>query len=351
MRNPKKINKFVSLFIAFTCMLLIGIMCFCLHKEEPVFLWLLSVNFLYLAFKVFLSIFYKPAVGVAPNEMTITAILPCYNENPDNLKKAIASLEKQTHPVDELIFVDDGSTSLDCWKYMGEYGHTSFQVTIHRFEKNRGKREALAWAISHARGELLLMMDSDGELKKNAVEELCKPFSNEKTGSVCGRIMVKNHKSSFLTHMQEVLYFNSFEVGRAAQSLFQDVIVASGALSMHRKAIFTESGVIPKFLKSNFWGIQCISGDDRMMTDLSREKGYATVYQNTALCYTLVPETFTAYCRQQIRWIRSALVYSLVSLKHAWKKPMYLLFQILESYLWLGNLVTFLILVFTKGYP
>ena len=50
-----------------------------------------------------------------------------------------------------------------------------------------GKKEALAWGIKHASGDLLLLSDSDGELEINAVEELKKPFDNPKVGTVCGQ--------------------------------------------------------------------------------------------------------------------------------------------------------------------
>ncbi|MGM0123442.1 hyaluronan synthase [Enterococcus sp. AZ194] len=310
---------------------------------------LLSVNFGYLLFKVVTSFFYKP-VDSKIAEQGITAIIPCYNETLESVEKAIDSLMKQTVLVDEIIFVDDGSQNTECFDYLSTYNHAKVEIVVHRFEENQGKKAAILWAITHAKNELLLMLDSDGELQENAIEELRKPFADEKVGTVCGKIMIRNYNAGFLARVQEIIYFNAFEVGRASQSLFKSVVVASGALSMHRKKIFDEEA-LDTFKKERFFGIKCVAGDDRLLTDISKQKGYDSVYQNTAICYTEVPEKLPKYFKQQVRWLKSAYLQSLYSIRHCWKKPMLLLYQMLEAYLWAVNLVISIYIGFTTGIP
>lgn len=211
-----------------------------------------------------------------------------------------------------------------------------------------GKKEALAWGIKHASGDLLLLSDSDGELEINAVEELKKPFDNPKVGTVCGQIMVRNFRSSFLTRMQRFIYFNAFEVGRASQSLFKHIVVASGALSMYRKNLFDDKS-LNLLKKTRFIGVNCNTGDDRLLTDIINEKNYISIYQSSAICHTDVPEKSIKYFKQQIRWLKSAYIQSLYSFRYCWKKPFLLTYQVFESYLWVVNFVVTLVLIYFTG--
>lgn len=303
----------------------------------------MSVNFGYLFFKIITSFLYKTIKEEDTIEEywidnRITVIIPCYNESLESIEKVIQSLMNQTVLVDEIIFIDDGSEDEACFNYLNDYENNSIDIIVHRFNENKGKKEAVLWGIKHASRELLLMIDSDGELNDNAIEELRKPFKDPNVGTVCGRILVRNYKKSFLTRVQEIVYFNAFEVGRASQSMFHDVVVASGALSMHRRAIFDDEA-LKTFQKDRFFGLKCIAGDDRLLTDISKERGYFSVYQNSSICYTDAPEKLPKYFRQQVRWLKSAYLQSLYSLRHTWKKPILMSYQLLESYLWLVNMI------------
>ncbi len=352
MRKIYKLSKLISILLL---ILLTTTIYITRYYHNPSYRWyqvFLTANFGYLFFKVTTSFFYKPTIlsnnqAELAENLTISAIIPCYNESLDSIKKVISSLLNQTVLVNEIIFIDDGSDNDDCYTYLCQLSHNKIKIITHRFSQNKGKKTAIEYGILHAHSDLLLMLDSDGEIIPTAVRDMRSPFVDSKVGTVCGRIMVRNYKDSFWTHMQEIVYFNSFEVGRASQSLFNDVVVASGALSMHRKCIFDEKA-LSVFRKSRFFGINCIAGDDRLLTDLSKYNGYHSVYQNTAICYTDVPNRLSVYFKQQVRWLKSAYLQSLFSLRHTWKKPLLLGYQLLESYLWLVNLIISIILFVIK---
>lgn len=347
MRKIKKTNWLFSLIISFFIIVVLYLLRSRIDEEYQWYYVLMSTNFIYLAFKVYTSFLYRPWKADKV-KYSITALIPCFNEELSSIEQAIQSLLEQSVLVDEIIFIDDGSETLDCYNYVKEYRNDQIKLTVHRFDENKGKKEAIKWGIAHAEGDLLLMLDSDGELSGNAVEELVKPFEEEKVGTVCGRVMVRNYKTNFLTRMQEIVYFNAFEVGRASQSIFKDVVVASGALSMHRKKIFDDEA-LKVFDKKRFFGIRCVAGDDRLLTDISKEHHYHTVYQNTAICYTDVPTHLNKYFKQQVRWLKSAYLQSLYSIRHTWKKPLLFMYQVLESYLWFANLLIIIYKAFTKG--
>lgn len=358
MRKIKKTNTFISILLAVLILLLIFFLRRHFNTDYKIYYVFLSLNFGYLAFKVLTSFLYKPYVleeeedaDKEPEQklqFTISAIIPCYNESLESVEGAIQSLLKQTILVDEIIFIDDGSEEDECFNYLTNYQNDEINIITHRFEENQGKKAALVWGIAHASSDLLLMLDSDGEITENTIEDMIIPFEDEKVGTVCGRIMVKNYKASFITRIQEIVYFNAFEVGRASQSVFKNVVVASGALSMHRREIFDEDA-LEMFQRERFFGLKCIAGDDRLLTDFSKERNYHSVYQNKAICYTEVPDTLSKYFKQQVRWLKSAFLLSLYSLRHSWRNPLLLIYQIFEAHLWLINLIITIYIAVTKG--
>lgn len=339
----EKSKNFFNLILIVTIVVMVIILKQSIDKKYEWYMVFLSLNFVYLLFKIITSYFYQKHEGGTAT-YSITAIVPFYNESVTSITKMIESLEKQTVIVDEVIFIDDGSHTMEGYDYLQQLKHQSLKIIVHRFERNKGKKAALMWGIKHANGELLLLSDSDSELDPRAVEELKKPFDDPKVGTVCGQIRVRNYNHSFLTKMQRFIYFNAFEVGRASQSLFNHLVVASGALSMHRKKVFDEQS-LEVLKKSKFLGINCTTGDDRLLTDITNQKNYRSIYQNSAICYTDVPEKVTKYFKQQVRWLKSGYLQSLYSIRHCWKKPLLLIYQLLESYLWLMNLSLTLIFV------
>lgn len=303
-----------------------------------------DLNFAYLFFKLISSL--KPQeYSLQSVEGSVTLIVPNYNESLKSIKTFMEALEKQTIQPSEIIFVDDGSHQLDGYCYMQQLAVKDARIRCHRFDNNQGKKAALAYGIQKATSDFLLFMDSDGEIEDKAIEYLMSPFADESVGSVCGRVSVRNRNATFLTRIQEIVYFNTFHVGRKSQSIYGSVIVCSGAFSMFRAHLMNEE-TLRLLAKKSFFGIPCVAGDDRLMTDAVLSQNYRSVYQPLACCYTDVPESFNQYRRQQTRWLKSAYLMSIYSLRYSFKKPITLLFQILDAHLWLLNLVTVLVALY-----
>jgi glycosyltransferase involved in cell wall biosynthesis len=97
--------------------------------------------------------------------MNISAIIPVYNGEPW-LAEAIASIVRQSRPVDELIVVDDGSTDNSA-----EIARQTGARTI-QLEKNSGEGAARNAGISAANGDLIAWLDADDMWAANHVETL-----------------------------------------------------------------------------------------------------------------------------------------------------------------------------------
>ncbi|MFK4566375.1 glycosyltransferase [Enterococcus sp. UD-01] len=311
-----------------------------------------SVNFVYLMVKIVFAYPYTPCKSPV-KKFKVSVVMPSYNESEESVVKAVKTLLKQTYKIHEIIFVDDGSTSDAAYQAVKKINlktlaginevNRSTKIICLRLEKNAGKKKAQEIGFQRATGELFLLVDSDGEITTNALEEMIRPFYSSRVGSVVGRVEVRNVNDSYWTRVQDIFYSNSFQIGRAAQSQTGCVVVCSGALSLHRAKFVRRN--MQTFQKEKFFGIPCSAGDDRLLTDISLERSYKTVYQSTAVCYTDVPVTFKQLFKQQARWAKSAYLMTIYSLRYFFIRPVAVLWSMTETYLWLYNFIGMVVLL------
>lgn len=109
--------------------------------------------------------------------MKFSVIIPVYNVE-DFLAECIESILRQTYSGFEIILVDDGSTDQSgaiCDNYAAK--HTGCVKVIHA--ENQGPGLARATGIQNASGEILLFVDSDDCLRKDALELLAQRFEED----------------------------------------------------------------------------------------------------------------------------------------------------------------------------
>lgn len=119
--------------------------------------------------------------------MLITIITPLYNRAPF-LPKLSGSLERQTDKDFEWIVVDDGSID-DVHREIERLLPASFPVRLLSKE-NGGKHTAVNMGIRNARGQLVLILDSDDVLPSTAIADIAKAYDpvkgKEDIAGVCG---------------------------------------------------------------------------------------------------------------------------------------------------------------------
>lgn len=298
--------------------------------------------------------FYRPVPIDENYTPGVTIVIPCFNEE-QWIQKTILGCINQDYPIDklEVIVVDDCSTDQSFEKIkeiVEELKITEQRYNIEsrlryvRQEKNAGKREALARGTLMAVHELVVFVDSDSFLDPFAIRNIVQPFKDRKMGGVTGRTDVANTYTNALTKMQSVRYYIAFRIMKAAESYFDAVTCLSGPLSCYRKELIIEH--MDAWLNQEFMGQKATFGDDRSMTNFILRNN-RTAYQDTAICHTIVPNKYSVFLKQQMRWKRSWLRESLTAAGFMWRKEpfmamsfyMGLLIPILAPVIVLYNLI------------
>jgi hyaluronan synthase len=287
---------------------------------RPTILWVCMGVFLF-AFRTSLWLRYRPFPAATWAEAPmLTVIIPAYNEG-RMVEKSIASVVRADYPRErlEIIVVDDGSRD-DTWLYIERTAQCyPGLITTVRFERNRGKRAALAEGFRRARGEILLTIDSDSVIERGTLLAMAGPFREQRVGAVAGKVSVYNRYERLLPRMLHVRFTLSFDFLRSAQSVHGTVYCCPGALAAYRASLVHQ--VLEHRERQHFLGIPCTYGEDRALTNSILAAGYDTVYQKTAVVHTVVPDTYVKLCKMYLRWDRSYVREETRLVRIVWKRP------------------------------
>ncbi len=251
-------------------------------------------------------------------EPNITVVIPCKNE-----EAAIARTIQKTFEADypayklEVIVINDGSTdgTLDEIIRMKEFFPA---LTVVDWKENKGKRHGMAEGFRRAHGEIVIQLDSDSYIEPGDIRALLAPFQNPEVAAVCAHADPYNADANLLTKMQSAYYFMSFRILKAAESTYHTVFCCSGCSSAYRRSAVM--GIMDEWLNERFLGLPATWGDDRALTSWVLKQGYKAVYTDEAKAYTIVPEKFKQFIKQQIRWKKSFLVNSVFLSKFIFKR-------------------------------
>ncbi|WP_405009973.1 glycosyltransferase [Kitasatospora sp. NBC_01539] len=249
--------------------------------------------------------------------LTVTVQIPVYNEDPAALRACLHSVLVQSRPVTRIRVVDDGSAHPDGTpityddvraELIGRAAAHDIAVTWDR-TPNRGKRWAQMHVLADDDADVFVTLDSDSVLDVHAVAEGLKPFADPEVQSVAGQVLVLNHDTGALTRLINLLYLPFTRGLRSAQSVLRRVTINSGTLAFYRADVVRDAAGV--YEREEFCGRPMQMNDDSMLTFYAMLAG-DTVHQPSSLVFTLAPETWSHYLRQQMRWMRGTTV------RHLW---------------------------------
>jgi hyaluronan synthase len=160
------------------------------------------------------------------------------------------------------------------------------------------------------------LVDSDTIWANNVAEEACKPFADPRIGGVGTRQNVYRPRG-FLSRINDMFLDHRYFDENACQTfLGRAVSCLSGRTAVYRRNLLLE--IEHDFMNERFWGVPCLSGDDKRLTTLILERGHLTYMQRTARVWSAFPSTWKLFMRQRLRWARNTWRSDLRALSKGW---------------------------------
>jgi hyaluronan synthase len=249
---------------------------------------------------------------------TVSIIITAFNEE-DAIYRTVECCYAVDYPAHrfDVVVVDDGSTDGTIAEVKKAQERWPGLILV-AFERNKGKREAMAAGARLAKGEILVYVDSDSFVRSDGIRKIVQGFADPRVAAVAGHTEVANVTKNSLTKMQQARYYVAFRVIKAAESVFGTVTCCPGCFSAYRRSCVME--VLDTWLAQHFLGVQATFGDDRSLTNYLLRK-YRVIYAADAIATTIVPEKHKGFLKQQLRWKKSWFRETLIAATFMWKKP------------------------------
>jgi len=225
----------------------------------------------------------------------VSIIIPAYNEE-NTISLTLQSLLNLNYPKKllEIIAVNDGSTD-DTRKVMGSFKKQGVKVVN---KENGGKASALNAGIKRSGGEIVVCMDADSTVERNALRKTLGYFEDSNVAAVASSVKVlkpKNilQKFQFLEYLYNILL-------RKALAFLDSIFVVPGPFGLYRRTVLEKIG---GFEKGNLT-------EDMEITMRIQSKGYKIETSTNAYAYTNSPSNIKKLVKQRVRWYRGFIINS-----------------------------------------
>ncbi len=276
----------------------------------------------------------RPPILRGQHYPPITILIAAYNEAAD-ITTTLKSIFQEDYPnTVHVIVISDGSqddTAAIVLALMRNHPH----LQLIDLQKNAGKANALNHGLKLSKTDIVITLDADSYLYKDALRHLVGRYLSDPTNTraVAGEILIRNSRENWITKAQEWDYFLGIASVKRIQSLFQGTLVAQGAFSLYDRKTIEELGGWPDKV-----------GEDIVLTWKILLAGYRVGHAENALAFTNCPNTLMKFVNQRRRWSRGLIE----SFKENWP----ILFKAQKStlYIWWNTLFPIIDVAYTFGF-
>ncbi len=224
---------------------------------------------------------------------SVSVLVAAYNEE-KVVVQTVRTILASDYEVAEVVVVDDGSKDGTYLAVESAFSGDD-RVTLLT-QPNAGKAAALNHAIEVSKGEVLVCIDADTQIRPDAIGKLVRSFRDPEVGAVAGNIKVGN-RVNLLTHWQSIEYITSQNMDRRAYALLNAVTVVPGALgAWRRQAIVAAGGYTQDTL-----------AEDMDLTWRLRRAGWRIETDSDAIALTEAPDNLRGFFKQRFRWAYGTL--------------------------------------------
>ncbi len=226
----------------------------------------------------------------------VSVVIPAWNEGVGVIH-TIESLLQSTYRNLEIVVVNDGSTD-DSDEKMCEFLKSHMvskdkDIKIrYRYQENTGKGGALNHAISISRGEIIISIDADCAVDKDAVGHFVKVFKDPAVSGAVGNVKIGNRNNT-VGIVQYLEFLFSFYFKRA-DALLGTIYIIGGAAGAFRRSVFDQIG---GYSTTNIT-------EDIELTVRMQDAGMKIEFASDAVVYTEGASDLKSLKNQRLRWKR-----------------------------------------------
>lgn len=237
----------------------------------------------------------------------VSILVPCFNES-EQLHETLAYLDALQYPDYEIICINDGSRD-DTANILNMLSAQYARLRVVHLTTNGGKARALNVGALLAKHEILVCIDSDAVLDPHAVTWLVAQFENSpRLGAVTGNPRIRN-RSTLLGKIQVGEFSSIIGLIKRAQRIYGRIFTVSGVVAAFRRAALQRVG---------FWHSDTATDDIDISWRLQLDH-WDIRYEPNALCWILMPETYSGLWRQRLRWARGGAEAALRFARTMWR--------------------------------
>ncbi len=218
----------------------------------------------------------------------VSIVVAAYNEE-KVICKTVNSLLQSDYENLEVIVVNDGSK--DNTSTVVEEAYKDCENVRLINKANGGKSSAVNRGFMDASGEIVVVLDADTIISKDAISLLVRHFIDENVAAVSGNVKVGN-VSNIWTTWQHVEYVTGLNLERRAFDALNCITVVPGAIGAWRKELVAKAG----YYKED------TLAEDADITLTFLRQGYKIVYEEGAKAFTEAPVDLKSLLKQRVRW-------------------------------------------------
>jgi cellulose synthase/poly-beta-1,6-N-acetylglucosamine synthase-like glycosyltransferase len=235
---------------------------------------------------------------------SICVVVPAHNEE-KTIETTMKTLLDQSYPNKEIVIVNDGST--DTTEAVVVPYTTSGQVTLINRPKG-GKAVAINTGIAATRAEIIVVVDADSAVQRDALMRIAAHFQEDEVMAVSGNVKVGN-RVNLVTKLQSLEYIRGINLRRRAFDVLDSELVVPGAVGAFRRSVYGEVGTMD---------IETVV-EDMDQTVKMGKAGHDIHYDPLVIAFTEAPQTWRGLARQRWRWYGGTLQ-ALLKHRHRWWK-------------------------------
>lgn len=185
-------------------------------------------------------------------------IIPCYNAA-DVIAHCLGAIEQSGFKDYEIICVDDGSRDATC-ETIKNYRN----ATLIPLEKNRGAACARNIGVQHARGNILLFIDSDVVIMPDTLEKIHLSFLQKNADAVVGIYAAEHPFTGTASN------YKNLHLRYTRMIMEEEVHIFDGSCVAIKKQVFASVSGFDE-------NIKILAGEDWDLANRISEKGYRII--------------------------------------------------------------------------